>query len=280
MVFGVAIKPWLKQGGTSPEALARTCGELAEMGIGAIKIPEGSPDDAEWVETMRRVVANANDAGLRISAHAPAHDISCTDPEKRMANVASVRAAVEMYGSIAPGVVIAVHPEDYLPAREPGDEAARLENCRASLKELGEAARPYGARVAVENMRVRPDAQNRTGRFTDQLSEVVAELDPAVVGICLDTGHANISEKISVAEAFARNAERIIHIHYDDNVGGDDIHLQPGEGNIDFAAFFRAMRDARYDEIVELEVNVPEGDNPRDFAKRNYAYFRSIASTA
>jgi len=280
MVFGVAIKPWLKQEGESTEALARTCGELAEMGIGAIKIPEGSPDDAEWVETMRRVAAAADEAGLRISAHAPAHDISCTDPEKRAANVASVRAAVEMYGSIAPGVVIAVHPEDYLPAREPGDEKARLASCRASLKELGEAARPFGARVAVENMRVRPDAQNRTGRFTDQLSEVVADLDPAVIGICLDTGHANISEKMSVAEAFARNAERIIHIHYDDNVGGDDIHLQPGEGNIDFATFFRAMRDARYDGIVELEVNVPKGDNPRDFAIRNYAYFQRVAGIA
>lgn len=280
MVFGVAIKPWLKQEGTSPEALARICGDLVDMGIGAIKIPEGSRDDSAWVETMRGVVAAATDAGLRISTHAPAHDISCTDPETRAANVAHVRTAVEMFGSIAPEVVIAVHPEDYLPAREPGDEAARLENCRASLMELGEAARPFGARVAVENMRVRPDAQNRTGRFTDQLSEVVADLDPAVVGICFDTGHANISEKMSVAEAFTRNAERIVHIHYDDNVGGDDIHLQPGEGNIDFAAFFRAMRDARYDGIVELEVNVPEGDNPRDFYKRNYAYFQRVAGIA
>lgn len=280
MVFGVAIKPWLKQGDTSSETLKRTCRELAEMGIGAIKIPEGPFDDAQWIETMRAIVAAAKDASLRICAHAPTADISCTDPEKRVAAVTGVRAAVETYGSIAPGVVIAVHPEDYRPAREPGDEAARLESCRASLKELGEAVRPFGARVAVENMRIRSDAPDRTGRFTNQLSEIVAELDPAVVGICFDTGHANISEKLSVAEAFAQNAKRIIHIHYDDNFGEDDIHLQPGEGDIDFTAFFRATRDARYDGIVELEVNVPDGDNPRDFAERNYAYFGSIAEIA
>ncbi len=110
--------------------------------------------------------------------------------------------------------------------------------------------------------------------FVDQLSEIVADADPSTVGICFDTGHANISERDDLAAVFERNAARIIHIHYDDNLGVDDSQLPPGEGNIDFDALFHVAANSGYDGMVELEVKVPDGDDPRAFLERSVGYYR------
>jgi sugar phosphate isomerase/epimerase len=253
--------------------------ELVEIGIGGIGVSCGDPEHGYTGTTWaQRVIDYAQQAGLRVCSHAPATDISATDPTTRKKAVATVQRAITNLGSSLPGVVFTVHPEDYAPLRQPGDDQARMESCRRSLEALSSTASSLGAYIALENMRWRPDASNRTGMLVDQLSEIVAGLDTSTVGLCFDTGHVNISEKSNQAGAFERNASRIIHIHWHDNVGNDDLHLVPGKGNIDFKTLFLAVRESQYGGMVELEVSMPEQDDPLSFYKRNFQYFLACVS--
>ena len=275
MVFCVAASPFLELHAVTPETVRRLFAELADLGIGGVKVDYQAPETGvEWLGYAAMIAEGARECGLRISAHAPTPDISATDPAARRDAVTTVREYIARIGLDMPGVVIAVHPEDHAPIRNRGDDEARIESCRGSVEELAKEASAVGARIALENMRHRPDASNRTGMFVDQLSEIVADADPSTVGICFDTGHANISERDDLAAVFERNAARIIHIHYDDNLGVDDSQLPPGEGNIDFDALFHVAANSGYDGMVELEVKVPDGDDPRAFLERSVGYYR------
>lgn len=278
MVFCVPTSPFLDPHAVTPESMARLFAELADLGIGGVKVDYQAPGDGiDWQKCVGGIAGAARDRGMRVSAHAPTPDISATNPATRQDAVATVREYIARIGSDIPGVVIAVHPENYAPLRNPGDDEARIESCRGSVEELAKEASAVGARIALENMRHRPDAPNRTGMFVDQLSEIVADADPSTVGICFDTGHANISERGDFAAVFERNAARIIHVHYDDNLGVDDSHLPPGDGNIDFGALFRVAAESGYGGMVELEVKVPDGDDPRAFLERSVGYYRRVA---
>ncbi|MGL1894566.1 MAG: TIM barrel protein [Spirochaetaceae bacterium] len=86
-------------------------------------------------------------------------------------------------------------------------------------------------------------------------------------------GTRNISENEDIANAFARNAKRMIHIHWNDNFGIEDEHLEPTEGNIDFPPFFKTAKEVSYKGMVELEVSPRDGEDPLIFYKRNYKRF-------
>jgi sugar phosphate isomerase/epimerase len=271
MVFCVSAAPLRRVHGTSPGGVRSLFRELADMGIRGVQVGYRTPDSSvDWAAYAALVAACARAFGFRVCAHAPATDISATDLATREESVATVQQVIQDLGSTMPGAILTVHPESYAPSRHPGDDEARMENCRNSLETLADTAAAFRVRIALENMRYRPDAPNRTGMFVDQLSEIVADSDPSTVGLCFDTGHANISENDDLADVFARNAARIIHIHLDDNLGEQDLHLPPGQGNIDFETLFQAVDRSGYDGMVELEVDVPEGDDPYDFCERNY----------
>jgi sugar phosphate isomerase/epimerase len=279
MVFGVSLGHWHAVHGTAPDDVKRLFGELSDMGIGGVKVECPDADDADWKTYARMIAEYAVEFDFQVSAHAPGGDISSTDESFRSEGVEKIAAAIQAVGSEIPGILFAVHPEDYLPVRVPGDDEARMERCYTSLETLAETASAVGARIALENMRSRPDNPNRTGMYTHQLERIITGLDPVTVGICIDTGHANISEDVTVAEAFTQVADRVIHVHYDDNLGVDDQHLPPGEGNVDFAAFFRAANDAGYDGMIELEVKV-RGDDPLAFWKKSYEYYLEMGGQA
>lgn len=279
MIFGVSVAPYLQVHGTSTESATQLVQALADTGIRGIRVSCPDPErDAVQGPSEQNLIRIAQESGLRICAHAPATDISATDPVERDTAVASVRRAITSLASRVSDVVIAVHPESFAPRRRPGDDAERVENCRRSLASLADTASGLGARIALENMRRRPDAPNRTGIVVDQLLEIVAGMDPATVGLCFDTGHANISETQGPTDAFQRAASRVIHIHLDDNLGDEDLHLPPGGGNIDFQALLHTARESGYAGMVELEVPMPVGDDPLAFYTRNHQYFRHTAA--
>ena len=76
----------------------------------------------------------------------------------------------------------------------------------------------------------------------------MAEVAEPNYGYLYDTFHFNIEEN-SIAGVIATTAPAIKHVHISENTRG-----VPGQGHIDFAAVFRALRRAGYDGWMTVEA--------------------------
>ena len=66
------------------------------------------------------------------------------------------------------------------------------------------------------------------------------------VGVCQDVGHSNANAEDPAADAREAGA-RLVAIHIQDNDGlGEDQHLVPGEGTIDWGAYLAALDEIAY----------------------------------
>lgn len=276
MIFCVSPDPYYRVHGGSSEKMRQLFHELRNIGIGGVNVTYEDPDEYPgWNDYMQSMANHAKEFAFRVSMHAPGGDISSIDREVRESAVARLEKSIRDVGQFLSDVIVVVHPENANPDRQPGDGHARKGNCRKSLEKLANSAVEHDVRIAIENMRWRADNPDRTGMYTDQLMEIIHGMEP-MIGICFDVGHANISEGRDLDGAFSRNAHRIIHIHLDDNLGIEDDHFQPGEGNIDFESFYNVVEESGYDGMVQLEVKMKEGDEPIEFYLRNYQYFASM----
>lgn len=84
---------------------------------------------------------------------------------------------------------------------------------------------------------------------------MVGECKSERLGICLDTGHANVNgEDLAKIVASLKDADVPLHVHIDDNKGDGDAHMIPGEGTIDFAPFVRVLHKTDYEGFVSAEL--------------------------
>jgi len=122
-----------------------------------------------------------------------------------------------------------------------------------SLTILAERAAAAGVRLAVENM-----PRRGTPRPGGSVAEVLAMIDGlgAHVGVCVDAGHANANGLDAAAEIRAA-AGRVFAVHLQDNDGkGEDQHLLPGQGTIDWPATLAALERFAPDAAVNFEIGV------------------------
>jgi sugar phosphate isomerase/epimerase len=95
----------------------------------------------------------------------------------------------------------------------------------------------------------------------DQFLELMRHIDSPAVGLNFDIGHAYCVGD-DPATTIPRVAKYIRHFHLED-IAATRVHhhLVPGEGAIDFAATFRAIRQIGYDGWVTIEL-YPYVDDP------------------
>lgn len=121
----------------------------------------------------------------------------------------------------------------------PTDEKMRM------LQRLQEKAKEYDIMLCLENT-------EEDINTLQKIFNILPELR-----FCLDVGHANLfsNDPVDFITAFE---DRLEHVHIHDNNGGDsedfDIHLSPGEGSIDFARVFQALRSVDYHDMMTLEL--------------------------
>ena len=88
------------------------------------------------------------------------------------------------------------------------------------------------------------------------------------IGICLDTGHANLSNILP--EYIAAFGKDIITMHIHDNYGymggnrskaEDDMHNIPGSGNIDWKDVFIKIYESGYNNVLMLELTASHNND-------------------
>lgn len=140
-------------------------------------------------------------------------------------------------------------PHDPLYSRK----KAREHNLRY-LSPYINAAKRAGIGIAVENM---VDFGGRRRRYCggdpEELIELVDTIHDPDVGICIDTGHANVSG-IHTGSFIRMVGSRLKATHIDDNNRDGDTHLPPFFGTVDWADTMKAFRDIGYEGDFSFEL--------------------------
>jgi len=128
------------------------------------------------------------------------------------------------------------------------------------LRELAREAARVGVVVTIENLP--PRCVGDACRTVQNLKRFLEACGQTNVGICLDTGHANICGLCSwkmVLEAGSSLAET----HFNDNFGWltdenpkNDLHRPPGIGTIDWLRVLAALERIEYEQPVMFELGI------------------------
>lgn len=206
----------------------------------------------------------------RVTAHYR-KDYTSSVEYNRIAGVEQIKNRVELAHILGTSEIV-LHM--YLPYRDfievPGAKEAFYETVYKSLDELQPFCKEKGVRICIENLFEAPGEMQ-----IEQFDRLFARYPADFLGLCLDTGHANLVwGNAFVTELVERFGDRLYSIHMHDNKGwGDepgcnDAHALPGEGTIDWKALMTALHSTAYEQPWVLELNKPAGEGAEEFLKR------------
>jgi inosose dehydratase len=216
--------------------------------------------------------------------------------ESRERAVATARLLASVAGEIAPVIVLSDAP-----AAEPVRTLAAgrvtpnmglpedwWEEAAAGVEQIARAVHDKTGLLTVFH--------HHCATFVETPQEIEALMehtDPALVGLCLDTGHATYGGG-SAVDLLARYGDRIRHVHFKDcephvaeraRLDQSDyqaalrqgLFCELGKGSVDFTAVLQGLEQSGYAGWIVVEQDVLPGMGaPLDSARRNRQYLREI----
>ncbi len=152
------------------------------------------------------------------------------------------------------------------------------------------------ARAVRDETGLRTVFHHHCATFVETPQEIDALMqatDPALVGLCLDTGHATYGGG-SPLDLLERHGNRIWHVHFKDcepevaararqeewdyqTALRHGVFCELGKGSVDFRTLLRALEGSGYDGWIVVEQDVLPGMGaPADSASRNRQYLREL----
>ena len=128
------------------------------------------------------------------------------------------------------------------------DRETILASNAAVLKQLAPVAEQYGVRICLENL---------IHDFNDAetLLDLIARVASPAFGICLDTGHLNITCPGTQEHFILTAGDKLHAIHIADNEGKRDQHMMPfGKGTVDFASVMKGLSEIGYQDLFNYEI--------------------------
>lgn len=126
-----------------------------------------------------------------------------------------------------------------------------------------------------------------------EVEKFLSMTDPDLIGLCFDTGHYALGGGDPVG-GIRQHADRIWHVHFKDfdpsiiaradeegwgyqQMIGQGVFSELGQGNVDFPGVLSALREIDYDGWIVVEQDVLPGmGSPKDSAARNRQFLHSI----
>ena len=178
----------------------------------------------------------------------PALNIASRDRKTCIEAMDEIKRAIEV-AEKAPFKFLVQH----IGAADEEFDEHKFDAAMTSIEHLRAFAKPLGVRVLVENI---PNELSTPARLVEFIQ--VTHLED--VGVCFDTGHANLGE--GVAAAFERLKPLIRSTHVHDNRGDHDAHLWPGEGNIDWKQTMDLLHQAPQVPPLLMEIDGDPDGSP------------------
>lgn len=127
-----------------------------------------------------------------------------------------------------------------------------------------------------------------------EIEALLNATDPALVGLCFDTGHYRFGGGSDPVQALRQHRDRIWYVHFKDCNASrraeakqqewdyftslkHGIFCELGKGDVDFAAVTAELRASKYDGWIVVEQDVLPGmGEPKEYARRNREHLRTI----
>lgn len=170
-----------------------------------------------------------------------------------------VSQTMDLGHEVFPDALYVLHPGESIEVPDLADVQRR--RARELVRAVGTMAAKRGVIVAVENMR----KGNPSERFVPRVGQEMEWIRETVegcpnLGICLDTGHANISGNVLAMTRAAGDKLRIVHLS--DNFGVTDDHLLPGRAAIPWRQLGAILhQEIDFQGPMTLEIKLPEEEN-------------------
>ncbi len=147
----------------------------------------------------------------------------------------------------------------------------------AVFRTFVEEAEKAGVGIAIENLCdhwLKP-GRRRFGATVPELRWLLEELQSPNVGICWDTGHANI-QRLDQYRAIKTLGNQLVTTHIADNDTTGDQHLLPFAGNVDWDAVTSALREISFTGLFALEVGGAVHGLPLPVREAKIRYAREL----
>ncbi|OQY40804.1 hypothetical protein B6228_00930 [Candidatus Atribacteria bacterium 4572_76] len=227
---------------------------LKEVGIEYLEVKpkEGhfNYHDSKYLDEMSKKFKKN---GIKvISMHMPINgvDISLIEEYDRIWSVREVEKTALALLRLG-GEILVIHPGSKI--KEEKTRKGRREKSEQSLEEILKFCEHWGIKIALENT-----LPGKTGDSIPEILEIVKKFNSKNLGICLDTGHCNITSSLynhsGVVECLPGIKDYLCHLHIHDNLGKSDDHSLPFEGNIDWKRFVEGLKEINYQGVFMFEL--------------------------
>jgi sugar phosphate isomerase/epimerase len=195
--------------------------------------------------------------GIRpASFHAPFADridITALDADARENAVGELIAACVAAAEMGVENLV-LHPGPERAGRPPEHEfLERMRNAAVSLNKVAARCSELGVHLVLENML----PHLLFGHINDMLY-LLGSIEDSDVSACLDTGHAFLGRELGTVIHKLSGHLRLVHLN--DNRGGHDEHLAPGEGHIDWPWLMEELRRCHFTGTLILEISSRENE--------------------
>ncbi len=148
------------------------------------------------------------------------------------------------------------------------DPEERLDTAISRLRRIAEYAADTGQRILLENLNYEPEhAEVRyLAHNVEECTKIFDAIPAERLGWAFTVNHANLVAEGVDGFLDAFGIERIGEVRLADNDGDYEIHMIPGEGNIDFSSCLNRLESAGY----RGHYSMAYGDNDEKIASRDH----------
>ena len=231
----------------------------------------------ETSERINRSVKNASEDIIRIlgennliavQTHLPCYDLRISAEEIDNKTEKTIINAIKISGAIGAEWCV-YHPRTAITDGYVSEKSMCI-NQKTILGYIDEAVKS-NTNIAVENIPIFGNMPFFSCDF-GELSLLTDSFKSDCVGICWDTGHANLMP-FDQGKAIEYLGDRIKCTHIHNNWQVRDDHNAPDNGNIKWDKVMKAFKTINYEGPLTLETHCWYSDYPemlKSFAKHNY----------
>ena len=234
------------------------CNLAAKAGfkyISANYYPMLGKTDAEWEAAIENTARILDETGLScIQIHPYYYDLLISSEKREESHEYAIHKAIEAGGRLG-AEWVAIHPRSNLTTGLYRSKS--FEDNKKDLSAYLETATKFGTGIAAENLLIADGITPIIPFYSwscEDLCALVDSFDAPNMGICWDTGHANLI-RFDQATAIRFMGERIKCTHIHNNFGKNDDHLTPDQGTIPWKKVMKAFAEVNYGGPLTLETH-------------------------